>query len=641
MRRTLKSTLTVPNEALARVARVCWQVLRPSPRITLSEWADSKRRLSSEGSAEPGHWRTSRAEYMRGIMDAVTDPGVPKVVVMKGAQVGWTETILNVVGYYADQDPSPILTVQPTVGLACIWSKERLAPMLRDTPALREKFADPRSRARSNALRYKEFAGGYLAIIGANAPSELAMRPVKVVLCDEVDRYPASAGIEGDPMRLAEQRQSTFWNRKMLAGSTPTTEAESKINREYQRSDMRRFRVPCPFCAADQTLDWSQVKFDKAGDASARAATAFYQCVQCGELWNDVQRWRAVSKGKWLPTQPFNGVAGFHLSQLYSPWIRLEKIVKQFLEAEGNVHELQVFTNTVLGEVWKEQGESADPEGLRRHVANYGPYDVPDGALFATAGIDVQGDRLECEIVAWGDNGRSWGVRYDVIHGDPGQGQVWAALDALLLTKYWTEDGHLIRVRSACIDTGGHHAAAVFKFCKSRFARNVHPIKGLAGPHPVWPLRASKDKERRRLWLVGVDTAKDQIYGQFRIGEPGPGYCAFPPSYDAEWYIQATVETVVTRFRVGRPYRVWILPPGRRNEALDCRVYALAAYNSLPETAKKRSKVTAERDEKTREVVRRTTTDDAHVAPAVVDAAVAKRAVRRPVRRMRFGGIHS
>ena len=591
---TLSKTFQqIQERNLADLEAAFRTVMRPAPRLSISEWADDTRRLSSEASSSPGKWRTSRAEYQRGIMDAVKDPATEKVVVMKGSQVGWTEIICNIVGYFVHHDPSPILVIQPSLEMAQAWSKERLAPMIRDTPALKSKFKESRARDSGNTLRHKEYAGGYVAIIGANAPSGLASRPIRIVLADETDRFPVSAGTEGDPLKLASKRQSTFWNRKMLAGSTPTIKGISPIEREYENSDKRRFFVPCPHCDTPQDLRWEQVKWDKAGD-DHRPDSAHYLCEHCGTLWTDSERWQAISKGHWKATAPFSGLAGFHLSQLYSPWIKLEAIVREFLEAKGRPELLQVFVNTALGETWEEQGETVDATGLRAHVEDYDDGAMPDGAHYATAGVDVQDDRLEVEIVAWGDGDESWGLGYWVLYGDPAQATVWGELDEILLDRYWTETGRLIKVRAVCVDTGGHHAAQVYKFCGERLRRGVYAIKGAAGPRPIWPKRASRTKQKENMWLVGVDTAKDAVYGRFKITEPGPGYCHVPASYDDEWFDQAVSETVVTRYREGRPYRVWTIPPGRRNEALDCRVYALAARMSLSQKQTRPSRIVAD-----------------------------------------------
>lgn len=549
-------------------------------------------------------------EPMREIMDSFNEPLVEEIVIQKGTQIGWTAILGNVVGFVMDQDPAPILLMQPTKSMAEEWSKSRLSPMLRDSPRLASKVRDPRSRDSGNTILSKEFPGGRIAIIGANAPAEIASRPIKIVLCDETDRYPASAGTEGDPMKLAEKRQETFWNRKRLKGSSPTVKGSSAIEREFAKSDKRRYFVCCHKCKASQTLRWEQVKWDKSkgpdGKHVHRPETAHYQCESCGELWTDSERWQAVAEapkrgGGWKATAPFRGIAGFHLSQLYSSWVKLEKIVTEFLTAYGKLPGtfpdpglMQVFTNTVLAETWEEKGETVDKDGIANRAEPFGPDDLPDEAVFATAGVDVQGNRLEVQIVAWGADDECWASRYAVLFGDPAQDTVWEELDELLKEPLQTVSGRLVRIRATCIDAGGHHAAHVHQFCKSRIARRVYQIVGVEGPKLIWPVRQSRSKYGF-VYAIGVDTGKDAIYGRLRIpakppGEPNPGFIHFPlpveeagtDGFGADYYDQLTVERIETRYREGKPYRVWVKKPGERNEALDTFVYALAARKSLP-----------------------------------------------------------
>ena len=557
--------------------------------------------LSPEASAEPGRWDTSRAEYQRGIMDAVSDPSVHTVVVKSSAQVGKTEIINNTAGFHIDQDPAPILVLQPTLEMGQAWSKDRLAPLLRDTPALHGKVQDARSRDSGNTLLHKTFPGGHLTIAGANSPASLASRPIRVFLGDEIDRYPASAGTEGDPVTLASKRLTTFWNRFRLLTSTPTIKGQSRIDAAYNESDQRKFMVPCPDCGHSQELQWAQVRWHKDEDEDGNTIehcpeTAEYACVECGSLWDDVRRWRAVSHGEWQATAPFNGVAGFHLSELYSPWVKLSEIAQAFLDAKGNPERLKVWTNTSLGEVWEEKGHTVEGDHILSDLAeNYGPEDLPDQVAFATAGVDVQDNRLELEVVGWGPGERSWGIRYEVIHGDPAQKPVWDELDKVLLETFTTESGRIIRIAAAAIDTGGHHAEAVYRFCASRFRRGIHPINGQAGQgKPVWPLRASKALNGKyQVFTIGVDTIKDAMFARWKIEGDKDGCCRIPADptlgYDKTWADQATSEQRMTRFREGRPYQVWVLPSGKRNEALDCRNYAFAALRSIPRKQRERA----------------------------------------------------
>jgi phage terminase large subunit GpA-like protein len=369
--------------------------------------------LSRESSAEPGQWFTSRAEYQRGVMDAMTDPDVSVVVVEKAAQVGATELLLNDIGFHLDRDPAPILMIHPTVEAGETWSKERLAPMLRDTEVLRGKVAEPTSRSSENQIRFKLFPGGFIALVGANAPTGLAMRPIRIVLADEVDRFPVSAGTEGDPLKLAAKRQTTFWNRRTVLVSTPVHKATSVIHREYLNSDQRRFFVPCPACNHFQTLRWENVKWDKAADTEERDGSphwphkpesAHYVCEECGSLWDDVQRWNAVGQGQWRATaKPKTpGMAGFHIPGLLSPWLTLADIVTEFLNAKGVPELLQVWTNTVLGDVWEESGEAVEPSALASRGEAYTPQGLPSGVKLLAAGVDVQADRLECVVIGFG-----------------------------------------------------------------------------------------------------------------------------------------------------------------------------------------------------------------------------------------------
>jgi len=268
----------VTSQEIAEAAKTWWPVFAPPPRLTVSQWADQHRKLSPEASAEPGQWDTSRAEFQRGIMDAVSDPLIEEVVVMKSAQVGWTEIINNIAGYFIDQDPAPIMVMQPTLEMAEGWSTDRLAPMVRDSPRLAAKIADAKSRDSGNKLLQKRFPGGQLVIVGANSPASLASRPMRVILADEVDRYPASAGVEGDPLTLAYKRTNNFWNRRKLAGSTPTIAGSSRIEAKFDESDKRFFFVPCPHCDEHQVLKWEQVRWEKTKSGAHRADTAHYVC---------------------------------------------------------------------------------------------------------------------------------------------------------------------------------------------------------------------------------------------------------------------------------------------------------------------------------------------------------------------------
>jgi phage terminase large subunit GpA-like protein len=516
-------------------------------------------------------------------MDACSDPGIHTVVVMKSAQIGYTEILLNIIGYFIAQDPSPILLIQPTLELGETFSKTRLAPMLRDTPCLRGKVADARSRDSGNTLLSKSFPGGNMAIAGANSPAGLASRPIRVVLCDEVDRYPASAGPEGDPVNLARKRATTFHNRKIILGSTPTIRGASRIELAYEQSDRRQYHVPCPHCGQRQPLIWAQVQWpDHAPEQAA------YVCAHCGSIWDEPGRRRAIQSGEWLPQSPTAGIAGFHLNELYSPWRTPAAIAIDFLAAKQSPETLKTWINTSLGETWEEKIERSDPALLAARRENYGGDSLPAGILWLTAGVDVQDDRLECEVVGWRREDRdappeSWGIEYRVFTGDPARQAVWVDLDQFLQQSWRTADGRTLRLGAVCLDSGGHHTAQAYAFAEARRGRHIYATKGRDGDKPLWPLRASKSlKYRAQVWIIGVDAGKSTWYSRLRITEPGPGYCHFPTAYPETYFAGLVAEVIKVRYRNGRAMRVYELPAGKRNEPLDIRVLALAALSAHP-----------------------------------------------------------
>jgi len=557
----------------ARLATAVRKSMKPPPKLSVSAWADSNRRLSPESSAEVGAWNTSRAEYQREILDAVSDASVEAVVIMSCAQVGKTEILLNLIGYHIHQDPSPILLVQPTLDMAQTFSKDRLAPMLRDTPVLQGKVADPKSRDSGNTTLKKNFFGGHITMCGANSPASLASRPIRVVLFDEVDRFPVSAGSEGDPIDLARKRSATFWNRKEVAVSTPTLKNSSRIEALFENTDKREYHVPCSDCGHHQVMKWSQVHWQD-GDPS----TAHYVCEECGSVWDDAARYRAIRTGEWRATAPFVGRAGFRLSGLCSPWTPLSSAVSDFLQAKKLPETLRVWVNTYLGESWEDDGERLDDFQISSHREDYTSDSIPEEVVFLTAGIDVQDSYLACEVVGWGRDEESWSIEYRDFFGDPASAQVWADLDNYLSTTFTTSDGRELDIKASAIDTGGHHTQAVYKFCKPRIGRRIFAIKGVGGEgKPIVGRASTNNHIKCKLFPIGVDTAKEIVYSRLKIKDQGPGYCHFP-QYNDEYFAMLTAEKVVKRYHRGFHRREWV-KVRQRNEALDCRVYALAALS--------------------------------------------------------------
>ena len=559
--------------------------MAPPPKLTVSQWADQYRQLSSEASAEPGKWHTDRAPYQRAIMDALCDMQVETVVIMSSAQIGKTEIINNIIGYHIHLDPSPILLLQPTLEMAEAWSKDRFAPMLRDTTVLHGVVKDPRSRDSGNTLLHKRFPGGHITMAGANSPASLASRPIRLVLCDEVDRYPVSAGTEGDPVSLAKKRTTTFWNRKLMLTSTPTIKGASRIAAAFEQSDERHYHVPCLHCGEYQTLKWGQVKWE-SNEEGHKPETAVYVCEHNGCIISESERARMVKAGRWIAQKPFTNIAGFHINELYSPWVTLAQMAVDFLRAKKLPETLKTWVNTSLGEPWEEDGETLDADVLLQRKESWGA-DAPEPVVLVTAGVDVQGDRLEIEVKGWGIGEECWSLDYRVFYGDPAQSSVWQELDAYLLTSIRSKLGVHLNIACVCVDSGGHHTQAVYEFCGARAVRGVFAIKGISQTAKPLVGRPSKNNRYKlRLYPIGTDTAKEVIYSRLRITEPGAGYFHFPLERDREYFLQLTGEKQITRFAKGASKREWI-KTRTRNEALDCTVYALAAFKLLnPNLAK-------------------------------------------------------
>ena len=550
---------------------------KPPTDLTVSEWADEYRRLSSEASSEPGQWRTSRAPYQKGILDAISDASVHTVVVMSSAQVGKTEFILNAIGYYSDQDPSPILMIQPTLEMAETFSKDRLSPMVRDTPALTDIYPPVKSKNSDNSIRYKKFRGGHITMAGANSPSSLASRPVRIVLFDEVDRYPASAGSEGDPVALGTKRTTTFWNRKRIITSTPTEAGFSRVELAFNESDQCYYLVDCPHCGHAHRLMFKNLMWDKDEDGK-HLNHVWMACPECGCAIEEKQKKQLLENGAWTASAEFKGTAGFHLSELYSPWKTWLEVRDDFLTAKKSPETLKTFVNTSLGEVWSEDEEKLDWETI---AARREPYDLlPNEALVLTAAVDTQDDRLECEIIAWGEGDESWGVKYIELRGDPGSLVLWQKLEDVLDLEFERQDGVRLHIPIMTIDSGGHYTQQVYDFARKHKNR-AYAIKGMGGTgKPIVGRPSLSNKGKVPLYIVGVDTCKELIYfSMLKKVETGSGYCHFPADpekgYDDNYFKMLTSETAVKRYKSGVPYRAWVAKG--RNEALDCRVYNMAA----------------------------------------------------------------
>lgn len=554
-------------------------ILEPPKQLTVSEWADNYRRLSAEASAEPGRWRTDRAPYQREIMDSVADKDNEVIVIMSSAQVGKTEILNNIIGYFMDYDPSPILLLQPTLEMAEAYSKDRLAPMLRDTPALSNKIGDAKARNSGNTLLHKTFPGGHITMAGANSPSSLASRPIRILLADEVDRYPASAGTEGDPVNLAAKRTTTFWNKKKVYVSTPTEKGISRIEKEYEDSTKEQWCLPCPVCGKYQPLTWPQIKFEDVT----------MECNFCRERCTE-HEWKS-GKGKWIPQNIYaNGKKrGFHLNALASPWESWSNIIKEFLDAKRKGKDtLKVFINTFLGESWEDQdGEIDEIDSLKGRRFEY-KCEVPSRVLVLTAGVDVQDDRLEVEVVGWGLSKISWGIQYKIFYGDPGQQAVWNQLDTYLSKTFYYESKEGLNISCACVDTGGHYTDEAYKFCKPREYRRIFGIKGNGGDDnkPFIGKATRSNRAGIALFHLNVDKGKETVISRLKLkDESNPGYCHFPleqeKGYNEDFLKGLNSERRVRKFVKGVAKYEWKKKSGIRNEPLDLRNYATAALEIL------------------------------------------------------------
>lgn len=565
---------------------------RPRSHLTGSEWADLYRYVAPGTTPEPGPWRTSRVPYLREPLDAATDHETEIVVMMCSSQVGKSEMLLNVMGYYVDQEPAPQLILQPTVEAAEGFSKERIDPTFRYSPGLRGKVAaegqDGRgtSRKSANTMRMKHFDGGYIAMVGANSPAGLSSRPIRVLLADEVDRYGTTK--EGDPLKLAMQRTTNFHNRKIVLVSTPTIKGQSKIEAWFERSDKRFLHVPCPRCGAFQRFVWSQVKWDRSDSGEHLPDTARYECAHCAGVIRGAGRIDAdlLAAGEWVATA-VSPIRGFHLSSLYSPWVELRALVAEFVEAtktrsrEG----LMEFINLKLGEPWEEHEDALDYEVIFARRREYYDAELPDDVLVLTAAVDVQDTYLAAEVVGWGLGKESWGIEYRIFMGDPGQDAVWQQLDDFLLRPRHFANGSTLGISSVCIDSGGHFTTEVYRFCKPREARRIFAIKGRGGvglPLVGKPVRNNRIGAVR--FDLGVDEGKMLVLSRLRIEEEGPGYCHFPRDidrgYDVEYFRGLLSERPTYRTEGGRTVVKWS-KVYERNEPLDIRNYATAALEIL------------------------------------------------------------
>lgn len=569
------------SAALARIFARCRSFLQPPPDLTPSQWAERHVRIPS-GNAVPGMIRFDNAPYQREPLDMLINPECERITLMWAAQVGKTQLALCGQGYHIAVRPASQLMMQPSETDLLMWLNTKFQPMVDANRALQERLAKPRGRDGVNNSAMKSYPGGFLMFAWSGSPKTMRGRSAPIIVVDEVDGYEVTA--EGHPVSLIWQRAATFGDqKKLLEISTPTLKGASYIEGAFEAGDQRRFFVPCPDCGEYQVLRWDNVTWQGKGDEQAEQfpETARYTCAHCGSLWDDGMRKAAIRAGRWQAGKPFRGHASYHLSETYSTFRRLRDIVRSYLDKKA-AGDLQTFVNVSLAETWEEAGEKADSEALMKRIEPFAA-PVPMGGLVLTAGVDMQLDRLEVEIVAWGIAEESWSVNYQVLWGDPLQGDVWEDLDDLLGSSWQHESGAQLPIAAACIDTGGTsgYTQAAYDWLKGKAGRRIFGIKGVAGwgrPIVGSPSRKRSGKRGRRIDLfpVGVDEAKLVVMRRLAVEAPGPGYCHVPEGRGADWFRQITAEKLTMRYVKGFPVREWHKTV-ERNEALDCRVYALAA----------------------------------------------------------------
>lgn len=567
-----------------------YEAIKPPPIITVSEWADKNRMLPSKTSSEPGKWRTERTPYLREIMDELSHMSKTKeVVFMKGAQVGGTEAGNNWLGYIIDYMPSTVMVVWPALPDVKKNSKLRIDPLLEHTPALSGKTAGGKNKDKKNTAMFKDFDGGALIMSGANSASSLRSVPAKFLMLDEIDGYPDDVEGEGDPIALVEARQRTFSTRKALKISTPTIKGRSKIEKEYKKSDQRKYHVPCPHCEKKQILDFKNLEYDTITADEGKIVThAAYFCQECGEEIREHHKTFMLENGEWIAENPQSEIAGFHLSALYSPlgWYSWKEICQNWVDAQGNFELLMAFHNTVLGETYEDSGDKPEHDQLymRRELYDIGT--VPRGVVFLTCAVDVQKDRLEAEVIGWGRWKERWSIDMKVIPGDVQNQETWDALADYIQSRFPHHDGYEVGIKMVGIDSG-YETQRVYNFCRKYNPRHVIALKGdmtlqqIVGSAKAVDVKESGKINRRglKLWKVGTNMIKAEIYGDLKKPMPDdilegfpPGFIHFP-QYEMEYFLQLTAEErSIERDKKGFSKVVW-KKKRERNEILDLHVY--------------------------------------------------------------------
>ncbi|WP_270944388.1 phage terminase large subunit family protein [Vibrio parahaemolyticus] len=574
---------------------------RPMP-MTAVEWADEHFFLSAESSYLEGRWET--LHFQVAILNSMGNDEIRVVNLMKSARVGYSQMLKAALAYMLEHKKRNQLLFQPTDAAATGFMKAHIESMIRDVPVVKALAPWYGKKHRDNTLDTKKFSNRrQLWCLGGTAAKNYREKSVDTVVYDELAAFPADVEKEGAPTFLGDRRLEGSVFGKSIRGSTPKNKHECQIERACKESGiMLRYEIPCPHCGEYQYLQWGGpdadfgMKFDKSEPSSVS-----YLCPHCAALGTYAEWMPQQYKGVWrdrlsdlatkdgmewttIDGKPVDApeFVSFHIWSAYSPFTDWRRLVQDWLKAKDDVGKLKTFVNTILGETWEEQGEKLDSDELYRRRENY-LSDVPAGGVVLTCAVDVQDDRLECEVKAWGKGDESWAVDFKIIYGDLAKPQIWEELDQFLSQNYQHESGNKLHIACTCIDSGGHFTQEVYKFVKSRESRRVFAIKGVGGVgRPIVSRPSTSNKAKIKLFAVGTDTCKELVMARLQILDRGFGYYHYPIDnrFDEEFFKQLTAEERRTRYHKGHAILEWV-KVRKRNEAFDLEVYNLAAREIL------------------------------------------------------------
>ncbi|MFU1479062.1 phage terminase large subunit family protein [Roseovarius sp. C7] len=539
---------------------------RPPAKLALSEWIESHVFLPSSLAAQPGRMRLWKPQIEIG--NSIGDDTVERVTILKSARVGATQLMVGALGHFVQNDPSPVLCVVPAEADARHLVVSVIEPTFGESPALRAALTTD-AGGRDTMLN-RNFAGGSLTVVSARAPRNLRARTARILFADEIDAYELSAGAEGDPVELAMRRTMTFGNRKIVLASTPVDAETSRILRAYEQSDKRVFEVPCPGCGDYSEIVWADIRWD-----DGKPDTAHWVCPECGSVVEDRQKPLMVAEGRWRATAPHvEGHRGYKLTSLTStlPNASWPRLAAEFIQAKRSPTTLKPWLNTVLGEPWRGEGDDLDDAELASMREPIGLDRLPPEALYLTGGADVQKDRIELTTLGWTAEDVALVLAHEIVWGDPNLTDTWAELDDLLRRDFRHPAGGVLQYDAVLVDSGdGGMTDQVYGFTRSRIGRRIFPLKGVAGFKR--PLVERSKTRAVPLQLVGVDVAKHRLLNglQARTG------WRFGDTLSDDWFMQLTSERRVVRYSRGQPAARFERIVGRRAEALDCVVYAMAA----------------------------------------------------------------